>query len=131
MQFIRQQMRSQRGRELTVPQLRTIYFVGRAPGSSLSDVADYIGLSLPAMSRLVDGLVKQSLMSRQACKDDRRHVRLSVTARGEAALASAWNATHVELAKAVSHLSAEQMETISRAMDSLRATFDPDAIRES
>src|SRR5436309_1760038 len=71
---------------LTVPQFRTLCFLSTSPGSSLSAVADFIGLSLPAMSRLVDGLVEMGLIERRHCDDDRRHVRLSVMPEGETAV---------------------------------------------
>src|SRR3954453_17423430 len=84
MRVIRQHMRRQRS-GLTVPQFRTLCFDDSTEGRSLSDAADFIGLSLPAMSRLVDGLVDNGLMERRPCEDDRRHVRLSVTRPGGSA----------------------------------------------
>src|SRR3982751_188117 len=85
MRVIRHHMRRHRS-GLTEPQFRTLCYLSITEGSSLSGVADFIGLSLPAMSRLVDGLVDQKLVVRKSCEDDRRHVRLSVTDKGEAAL---------------------------------------------
>ena len=41
------------------------------------------------MSRLVDGLVEKRLLSRKPCDEDRRHVRLSLTAKGQATLSEA------------------------------------------
>src|SRR5947209_15174584 len=77
MRVIRQHLRRHRS-GLSVPQFRTLWYVSSAAGPSLSAVADFIGLSLPAMSRLVDGLVEGRLMTRRPCADDRRHVRLSI-----------------------------------------------------
>ena len=72
MRVIRQHMRRHRS-GLTVPQFRTLCFVSSTEGSSLSAAADFIGLSLPAMSRLVAGMVEHGLMERRPCEDDRRH----------------------------------------------------------
>src|SRR3982750_3668540 len=88
MRVIRQHMRRHRS-GLTVPQFRTLCYVSMTEGSSLSAVAEFIGLSLPAMSRLVDGLVEHGLMHRRPCDDDRRHVRLSVTPTGETSIREA------------------------------------------
>src|SRR5947209_5101005 len=85
MRVIRQHLRRHRS-GLSVPQFRTLWYVSSAAGPSLSAVADFIGLSLPAMSRLVDGLVEGRLMTRRPCADDRRHVRLSITPAGQTAL---------------------------------------------
>ena len=65
MQSIRVEMRRGRGADLSVPQFRTLGFIQRYPDSSLSGLADHLGLTLPSVSKLVDGLVKQKLISRQ------------------------------------------------------------------
>ena len=101
MQFMRRQMRRASKQALSIPQLRTLYFVSIHDRPSLSDAADFIGLSLPAMSRLVDALVRKELVSRTACQTDRRHIRLAITARGTASLDVAWQETHARLAEEV------------------------------
>ena len=130
MQFMRRQMRRASKQKLSIPQLRTLYFISVHDHPSLSDAADFIGLSLPAMSRLVDALVRKELVSRTSCLNDRRHIRLAITAHGKASLDVAWQGTHARLAEEVSAMSAEQRETISAAMDVLRAVFDPDVVKD-
>jgi len=125
MQFIRHHMRSLRGQEMTVPQIRTLWFITHHEKPSLSDAADFIGLSLPAMSRLVDGLVRRGHVTRTACETDRRHVRLGVTERGQAALDAAWEGTHARVTEELSALTAEQRGVIESAMGSLREVFGP------
>ena len=49
---------------------------------SLGAIGDYLGLSLPAMSRAVDGLVKRGLCTREEDPTDRRSKRIVITARG-------------------------------------------------
>jgi len=53
----------------------------QAPG--LKPVAEGLGLSLPSVSRAVDGLVKRKLLARTEDPADRRQRLLSVTAAGE------------------------------------------------
>jgi DNA-binding MarR family transcriptional regulator len=126
MQFIRGHMRSLRGHELTVAQLRTLYNVSRGRRPSLSEVAEHIGLSLPAMSRMVDALVKKGLMTRTSCEQDRRHLRLELTRRGQTALDQAWNGTHDRLSAEIAALPAEQRGIIQAAMHALRPVFEPE-----
>ena len=57
MRFIRDQVRRRRTAGLSLPQFRTLIFLNRIKNSSLSAVAEHLGLSLPAMSRLINGLV--------------------------------------------------------------------------
>src|SRR2546430_12310220 len=44
---------------LSVTQLRALDYVSANPGTSLSAVADYVGLALPSASVLVDGLARR------------------------------------------------------------------------
>src|SRR5258708_38822922 len=78
MRIIREQMRRHRS-GLTVVQFRALCFVSMTADSSLSAVADFIGLSLPALSRLVDGPVEKRPMKRRSSADDPPHPRPSVT----------------------------------------------------
>ena len=108
---------------LTVPQFRTLCYVSGAKGTSLTAAADYIGLSAPAMSRLVDGMVEVGMMRRTASSDDRRHVKLSVTPRGEAALSEARTLAQAELADAVRSLRPRQRAEVVEAMRLLGGIF--------
>jgi DNA-binding MarR family transcriptional regulator len=128
MRVIRGHMRRHRS-GLTIPQFRTLCYISVYDRPSLSDAADFIGLSLPAMSRLVDGLVEKQLMRRRPCDDDRRHVRLSVTPKGHAALTGARQLAQSHLAEALQTLSPEQRESISQAMQTLREIFNPELVQ--
>jgi DNA-binding MarR family transcriptional regulator len=112
---------------LSVPQFRTLCYVSAARGSSLSAAADFIGLSAPAMSRLVDGLVEVGMVRRVISPDDRRHVKLSVTAKGESALREARTLAQAELAEAVSSLKAGERADVVEAMRLLQGVFGPEA----
>jgi len=62
-QSIRVEMRRGRGSDISIPQFRTLRFIQCNPDSSLSNLAEHLGLTLPSVSKLVDGLVKQELLS--------------------------------------------------------------------
>jgi MarR family transcriptional regulator for hemolysin len=49
----------------------------------VGDLAETFGVSVPSMSRAVDGLVKQGLASRVEDPDDRRARQVAITAEGE------------------------------------------------
>jgi DNA-binding MarR family transcriptional regulator len=57
MWFMRRQMRRHPTRGVSVPQYRVLVILDSIPSPSLSTVADNLGLSLPATSRVVTGLV--------------------------------------------------------------------------
>src|SRR5574337_80853 len=89
MQFIRVEMRRHRSLDISVPQFRVLTFVERNPGGSVSAAAERVGLSLPAMSRLIDGLVARDLLVREESDTDRRRVTLRRSGSGRGLVRSA------------------------------------------
>ena len=126
--FIRSEMRSHRGADLTVPQFRTLALLSRSQGASLSVVAEFLGLSRPATSRLVDGLVKNGLVTRKIPAGNRRRVALSVSARGRATWEAARQATQQRLAEVIAPLTVAQLARIQDAMRVLRGSFQPERL---
>ncbi|MCE9645705.1 MAG: MarR family transcriptional regulator [Chloroflexi bacterium] len=122
-QAIRVEMRRGRGSDLSIPQFRSLAFIQRNPDSSLSDVAEHLGLTLPSVSKLVDGLVKQKLVSRLASTTDRRRLILALTQAGTAIMNSSRAAAQAELAAKISSLSGAELETVCKAMQLLRPVF--------
>lgn len=133
MRYLRAQMRGRRGAELSVPQFRALFLIRDNHGTSVSDIAEHLGLSLPGASRTVDMLVKRGLVGRRAHTDDRRRLSLSLTARGRAALREAVDAAEQALARQFEPMSSQQLARLSRAMRLLAQTFAlgrrPEAIR--
>jgi DNA-binding MarR family transcriptional regulator len=123
---IRQWMRDYRLPDLSVPQFRTLALLCISPKVSLSAVADYVGLSLPAASRMVDGLVARKLVARHACSDDRRQVSLKLTPRGASAFRASRQATRKQLADRLKTLNESQLEVVSQAMQFLADVFGTD-----
>jgi len=123
MRAIRQQMRSTAGRELSVVQFRTLAFLDRHPGASLSDVKDHIGLTLPSVSKLVQGLLTRGFLHRETDSSDRRRNVLAATAKGKRVLERARAVTRQSLAARLDGLSDEEIQRVSRALRSLRPIF--------
>jgi DNA-binding MarR family transcriptional regulator len=115
-------MRSRRG-ALSVPQFRALAFVGRRPRSSLSDVAQHVGTSLPSMSKLIDGLVTRGMVERVPEVDDRRRVALSLTSGGRALLDMVHDATQAHLSGLFEGLSAMERARVVDAMELVSPLF--------
>ena len=58
---------------------------------TVSEVAEYLGVSLSAITSMADRLVKTGYVNRYRSQDDRRLVRLELTPAGSEALAAAIN----------------------------------------
>ena len=127
MQSIRVEMRRGHGSDISIPQFRTLRFVQRNPDSSLSNLAEHLGLTLPSVSKLVDGLVKQKLISREESTHDRRRLTLELTDSGESIVNLARVSAQANIAKTLKRLSSAELETIHQAMQFLHPLFAPGA----
>ncbi len=123
MRLIRSKFREQRAAELSVAQFRTLAFIDIHDGISLSDVAGHIGLTLPSMSKMVDGLVNRKLVSREMHSSDRRRICLALTDAGKKELKSSYNHTHEYLAQSVATLSESERDAVLQALSLLQGLF--------
>lgn len=122
MRLIGSEMRLRTMPGLTIPQYRTLNYLQRHPQCSLSDVAAYLGLTLPSTSKLMQKFVTQKVVVRRVAKD-RRRVRLSLTQQGTSALAQARLETRQKLAESLSSLSWEELALVSSALRVLSSAF--------
>ena len=70
-------------RRVTLPQLRVLYQIRRAPGVTTGGLAAALGITVSTTSGLVIKLVERGLVARTTGADDRRQVPLHLTAEGE------------------------------------------------
>jgi DNA-binding MarR family transcriptional regulator len=89
----------------------------------LSELAEHVGLALPSMSVMIDGLVNRGLVTRQTSTKDRRMVVLGLTERGRTTVHSARKATQTYLAELFEHVAMADRDFVVRAMDVLRPIF--------
>lgn len=123
MRTIRTEMRKHRAADLSVSQFRTLAFIDRNAKASLSDAADHIGLTLPSMSKIVDGLVTRKLITRQTDPTDRRRMTLALTKSGQTALEASRAATRACLAESLAALTDAERASVVKAMEALRPIF--------
>ena len=68
---------------LSLTQIKTAQLLAESEEPlALGAIGDHLGLSLPAVSRAVDGLVKRGLCTREEDPADRRSKRVVITKRG-------------------------------------------------
>jgi DNA-binding MarR family transcriptional regulator len=66
--------------DLSISQIRMLHLLtGPVEAASLKAIADEVGLSMPAVSRSVDGLVQRGLVTRTEDPKDRRHKAVRAT----------------------------------------------------
>ncbi len=123
MRVIRSRVRAHSSPELSMPQFRTLAFLGRNEGAMLGDVAAFLTLTLSAASKLVDGLVNANLVTRANDLRDRRKVVLKLTPGGQDRFNTVRRATADFLAQKMVSLTQQQRVCIVEALHTLQEAF--------
>jgi DNA-binding MarR family transcriptional regulator len=111
------------GEQVSVPQFRCLHFVGREPGRSVSDVAAFLGVTLPTASAIVDRLVRAGAMRTRASRDDRRRSHLYLTAAGRVRLRGIRQGVHADLAASLARLTPGELRRLQDGLALLRRAF--------
>ncbi len=73
--------------DLSLPHMATLFILDEESELTVKQVAELLGRSLSATSRLLDQLVEQGLVSRREDEHDRRAKRITITESGRALIA--------------------------------------------
>ncbi len=119
MQVLRSQMRSQSSPDLSLPQFRTLTFLNRHPGASLSDLAEHLGVTRATASAITERLVQRCLVDRRERPESRRHVVLQLTQAGDDRLVQIRQTTRSHMAKMFTSLSEMQMQSLVEGLEVL------------
>jgi DNA-binding MarR family transcriptional regulator len=71
---------------LSFTQMKALHFLRESDGVQVKEIADKIGMSFPAMSRALDGLVQRGYVERLESEKDRRAKLVRLLPAGRAAL---------------------------------------------
>lgn len=112
-------------RSLPASHLRLLQVIGRLPDSKMVDVAKALDVQLPAVSQMVDKMVKAGHVVRVQDPLDRRISRLRLTPEMEVLLSDAASARLARVAKAAEALSLEEVETLTMLLDRLSSQLAP------
>ncbi len=85
----------------------------------VSELAETFGVSVPSMSRAVDGLVKKGLATRVEDRDDRRVRRVAITARGKKLVETLLVVRQAGMEAFAASLTAAQRRKIDAAIEAL------------
>jgi DNA-binding MarR family transcriptional regulator len=104
---------------ITVEQFHILRHIrtGRDSVSALAKIKD---ISRPAISQSVDLLVTRGFIVRAIDPQDRRHVRLDLTAEGNALMDAIFGDTRQWMMKTLEPLSADEIQALTLSMESLR-----------
>jgi DNA-binding MarR family transcriptional regulator len=101
---------------ITLAQYRTLVVLAGTPDATAGEVASQLGVSPPAVTRLVRTLTRRRLVTRRVDSHDRRQVRLSLTSRGATLVASVARARERQFRRAIATLSSAQRSTLLESL---------------
>jgi DNA-binding MarR family transcriptional regulator len=108
---------------LSMAQCKTLLELGGLGEASearqVGELAETLGVSVPSMSRAVDGLVKKRLATRVEDPDDRRVRRIAITARGKKLVDTLAVVRQAGMETFAASLTAAQRRRLDAAVDSL------------
>ena len=104
-------------------QLETLRYVVEKDNPSMKDIADYLCITPPSATSLINSLVKTKQLERIHDKDDRRFVRLVVTSKGKAALASGFKKITTRMRRVLSNLNAKERSDLFKILEKLSRAY--------
>ncbi|ORB29049.1 MarR family winged helix-turn-helix transcriptional regulator [Mycolicibacterium parafortuitum] len=112
---------------VSTPRAKLLAEVARMQPVRLADLAREVGISQGTASTLVEALVRDGLVARGVDDNDRRAIRLTTTAAGQAQ-ARKWLRDYVVAAGEVfGCLTAEEQRQLTRLLDRITESLDPPA----
>lgn len=121
--FIRADLANTRQSALSLPQFRVLVHLTEQTRNN-RELADLQGVTVATMSRLVDGLVQRSLVTRQKHATDRRQIRLKLSSQGKTLVRSAFQALNTSLTAKISSLTSEERQALDASIDIMMELFE-------
>lgn len=125
--LVRAEARRSHPAGLSLSEFRALACLDAYRDSTLTELAEYLGVQLPTASKLADGLVRRGEITRREDAEDRRRNRLALTPAGQARLALAMGVVREHLGQRLAGLAAADQEVILRAMQLLEPLVAPGA----
>jgi DNA-binding MarR family transcriptional regulator len=124
MRNVRAEIRKFAADEFTTPQYRLLAKVHRQPASN-QELADWLGVSAPTISKMIDKLVERGLVNRESLQfgSDRRQIRITATPEGSERVARVSRAVQRSFAKRLAALPEPRRRELIRGLNVLQGLF--------
>lgn len=94
--------------EITIPQFHILEYLHNKKESVMREIADYLFVTPPAVTGLVDKLVKIGLVQRGFSRSDRRIINISLTPKGKNVISKIKSQTNELLLSFLKKISAQE-----------------------
>ena len=109
---------------LTIGQLKSLFFIESEGVTNFRKLASALRVTPPDVTRIIDCLVQQGLVSRQENPDDRRMMLLQVTTEGKSLLARLRESKTTHLYHILAQLSMGELMTLAQGLSALVGAVD-------
>jgi DNA-binding MarR family transcriptional regulator len=110
---------------LTIVQLKSLFFIDSEGSTNLKKLASALGVTPPDVTRIVDRLVEQGMVTRQENPEDRRMQLLQATKKGKALLTRLRENKTTHLYRTLTHLSTEELTMVAQGLRALIRAAEP------
>jgi DNA-binding MarR family transcriptional regulator len=105
--------------QLSVPEWRVLACLMDVEGLSVGELAGMALMKQPGLTKVLDRMERDELLTRRGTSDDRRRVTIHLTAKGRARVKPVQRAAMAHEAELLKQFSDEQRATIKSALDLL------------
>jgi len=103
---------------ISIVQIKTLLFI-KDQEPTMKEVSDYLGITPPSATSLVNLFAKSGFIKRVYDKSDRRVVRLQITEKGDKFLEGCFNNFAKKMGKAISVLNKRQINNLKEVLEVL------------
>lgn len=112
--------------DVTHMESKVLGYFGRHPGATQSDLVQHSGRDKAQLARLIKSLRERGLLAAEADENDRRNLRLALTADGQAVQRALQQQARRVSAKAVAGLSAAERQQLLALLRHVKTNLAPD-----
>jgi len=112
--------------ELTMPQLRTLFFLSTGP-KRMGEIATYLGIVLSSATTVVNTVVDKGLVERLQDLNDRRVVLCRLTPVGRGEVERLWHIRRIRAEAIANLLTPQELESVVGAMEILASAVGREA----
>ena len=105
--------------EVTLTQYRTLVVLASRGPQNLAGLADAVGVTPATATRMCDRLVRKDLIRRRTERDDRRQLRVALTAKGRSLVDAVTGRRRQEIARIINEIPVEQQAVLVQALGRL------------
>ena len=105
--------------EVTLTQYRTLVVLASRGPQNLAGLAEAVGVTPATATRMCDRLVRKGLIRRRTERDDRRQLRVALTAEGRSLVDAVTGRRRQEIARIMNEIPVEQQAVLVQALGRL------------